>query len=159
MTATDHASYETATLGTSTLKTTELPIQGMTCAACVRRVERALTKVPGVQEAVVNLVTERATVRFDPETANPSVLADAIQAAGYKVRLAGAPSSPVGTVAGATAGGDGLSGEAEEERQLRRDLRTAVLLTVPLLVLAMSHGLIPGSDGELGRAVQLALGP
>jgi P-type Cu+ transporter len=160
--ATDHASHVTTPLGRPTLETTELPIQGMTCAACVRRVERALTKVPGVEEAVVNLVTERATVRFNPEMSSPSVLAEAVQAAGYKVPVAtrrpAAPPFPVGAVAEATATEGALSGEAEdEERQLRRDLRTAVLLTVPLLVLAMSHGLIPGSDGELGRAVQLAL--
>jgi P-type Cu+ transporter len=162
VTATDHASYETATLGRPPLETTELPIQGMTCAACVRRVERALTKVPGVEEAVVNLVTERATVRFDPETASPSILAEAVQAAGYKVpqaiRLPAVSSLPSGAVADPKGRQGGLSGEAEEEeRQLRRDLRTAVLLTVPLLVLAMSHGLITGSDGEIGRAVQLAL--
>ena len=43
-----------------------LPIRGMTCAACVGRVEKALGGVPGVREARVNLATERATVRYDP---------------------------------------------------------------------------------------------
>ena len=51
--------------------TTELtlPIGGMTCASCVRRVERALQKVDGVAEAGVNLATERATVKYDPTLA------------------------------------------------------------------------------------------
>ena len=40
-----------------------LPISGMTCASCVRRVERALKSVPGVGEAMVNLATERAEIR------------------------------------------------------------------------------------------------
>jgi P-type Cu+ transporter len=140
------------------MQNTDFPIQGMTCAACVRRVERALTKVEGVAEAVVNLVTQRATVRFDPGTTNQSALTQAVEAAGYRVPQAmiatTAPSSRGHTIAdGKTAS----SAEAKEEGQLRRDLRTAVLLTAPLLVLAMSHGLIPGSDGELGRAAQLAL--
>src|SRR3546814_383507 len=43
--------------------TTELAIEGMTCASCVGRVERALKNVPGVSEAVVNLATERSTIR------------------------------------------------------------------------------------------------
>lgn len=42
----------------------DLPVQGMTCASCVGRVERALKKLPGVQEAVVNLATEKASIRF-----------------------------------------------------------------------------------------------
>ena len=44
----------------------DLPIEGMTCASCVARVERALKAVPGVEEAHVNLVTGRASVTFDP---------------------------------------------------------------------------------------------
>ena len=46
-----------------------LPIEGMTCASCVRHVERALERVPGVQSVSVNLATERATVAFDPAQA------------------------------------------------------------------------------------------
>ncbi len=42
------------------------PVTGMTCASCVRRVEKALGKVEGIQDASVNLATEQATVRFDP---------------------------------------------------------------------------------------------
>ena len=49
------------------LKLIELPITGMTCASCVRNVERALTKADGVVAATVNLATERASVQFDPE--------------------------------------------------------------------------------------------
>ncbi len=63
-----------------------LPIEGMTCAACVRRVEKALTRVDGVEEAAVNLATERATVRFDPARTDAAGLAHAVEAAGYRVR-------------------------------------------------------------------------
>lgn len=44
-----------------------LPIEGMTCASCVRRVERSLAKVPEVADANVNFATEQAVVRFDPD--------------------------------------------------------------------------------------------
>lgn len=68
-------------------------ISGMTCASCVRRVERALTKVEGVADANVNLATERATVRFDPALVQPEALAAAITKAGYGATPAG--TSPV----------------------------------------------------------------
>lgn len=59
-----------------------LPVEGMTCASCAGRVERALLKVPGVVEAHVNLAAERADVAG---TATPADLAGAIRAAGYAV--------------------------------------------------------------------------
>src|SRR5215213_3598301 len=62
-----------------------LPVDGMTCASCVRRVERALTKVPGVASANVSLATEKATVAFDPAEATVEQLATAVEKAGYRV--------------------------------------------------------------------------
>ena len=60
------------------------PIAGMTCASCVARVEKALAKVPGVREAIVNLATEAATVDTAPEV-NLSALRAAVEKAGYDV--------------------------------------------------------------------------
>ncbi|MDW8253480.1 MAG: heavy metal translocating P-type ATPase [Chloroflexota bacterium] len=62
-----------------------LPIRGMTCAACVRRIEKALSKVEGVEAATVNLATEQATVRFDPQRVGRAELVRAVEAAGYSV--------------------------------------------------------------------------
>jgi Cu+-exporting ATPase len=50
---------------TGAVETTDLDIEGMTCASCVRRVEKALAKVPGVSEARVNFATERAIIHHD----------------------------------------------------------------------------------------------
>ncbi len=61
-----------------------LPIEGMTCASCVARVERALAKVPGVSTASVNLATERAEVQLASPVA-VQTLTDAVQRAGYTV--------------------------------------------------------------------------
>jgi Cu+-exporting ATPase len=60
-----------------------IPVSGMTCAACVRRVERALSKKEGVAGASVNFAAEKATVAYDPEATNPGELVGAIRGAGY----------------------------------------------------------------------------
>ena len=62
-----------------------LPVVGMTCASCVNRIERFLNRADGVAGASVNLATERATVRFDPDVIDRAGIAAAIEAAGYEV--------------------------------------------------------------------------
>src|SRR5918996_2627241 len=64
--------------------TLSIGVDGMTCASCVARVERALKKVPGVDSATVNLATEKATVSFDPSSARIDALLGAIEHAGYE---------------------------------------------------------------------------
>ena len=68
---------------------TTLNIGGMTCAACVYHVERALTGVPGVTRASVNLGVERAAVEFSPAVATMNDLRRAVEEAGYRVEAAG----------------------------------------------------------------------
>jgi Cu+-exporting ATPase len=63
------------------------PVEGMTCASCVNRIERYLRKVDGVVEANVNLATETAAVRFDPGRVDLDVLRSAVEAAGYEARI------------------------------------------------------------------------
>jgi copper chaperone CopZ len=60
--------------------TCTLDIGGMTCASCVRHVEKALSRIDGVRSAEVNLATEAATVSFDPQTAGLSELTAAVAA-------------------------------------------------------------------------------
>lgn len=64
-------------------KTTIL-VGGMTCAACVRRVENALTSVPGVESASVNLATSRAALVYSPRVANQAAFRRAVEDAGYE---------------------------------------------------------------------------
>ena len=74
-------------------ETVTLPVEGMTCASCVGRVERALRAVPGVTEANVNLTTERAQITASNVDRNRLVAA--INAAGYDV-----PAEPVDLIIG-----------------------------------------------------------
>ncbi len=63
------------------------PVKGMHCASCVRVTERALKKVPGVKDAVVNLATEKATVTYDKDACTPKQLAASIAKTGYTLEL------------------------------------------------------------------------
>ena len=73
---------------TTTAPTLDLGIGGMTCASCVGRVERALQKVPGVQEASVNLATESARITYAPSDQMEARLRRAVRDAGYEPRAA-----------------------------------------------------------------------
>jgi Cu+-exporting ATPase len=61
----------------------DLPITGMTCAACARRIERKLSKAQGVSQAGVNFATARATVEYDPNETGVGELMETVKAAGY----------------------------------------------------------------------------
>jgi Cu+-exporting ATPase len=134
----------------------DLTIIGMTCAACVRRIENALHAVPGVKKATVNLATQRASVLYEPDRATLPDLARAITKAGYQVPdrdTTASPARPDGSNRAAVL----ELAEQQEQRAIRRDFLVAVILTVPLLIIAMSHGAIPGTDGAFGAWLQLAL--
>lgn len=66
----------------------DLPVTGMTCAACVRNVERALKRADGVEDAIVNLATERAHVVFNPDEVSIGAIIEKVQGAGYGVATA-----------------------------------------------------------------------
>ncbi|MEX1216939.1 MAG: heavy metal translocating P-type ATPase [Acidimicrobiales bacterium] len=63
----------------------DLPIEGMTCAACATRIGKGLGKIEGVTQADVNLAAARATVHFDPAITNRTVFAEKIESLGYRV--------------------------------------------------------------------------
>ncbi|MFP4890841.1 heavy metal translocating P-type ATPase [Paraburkholderia sp. EG304] len=82
----------------SLTRVVELDIGGMTCASCASRVEKALTKLPGVARASVNLATERARVESDATLA-PQQLADAVRKAGYEATPVANPDVAEQTIA------------------------------------------------------------
>lgn len=74
--------YEVAEKSANTDVT--IPIGGMTCAACARRVEKAIGKLDGVEQSSVNFATEKATVAYDPQKVRLSAIKSAIEKAGYQ---------------------------------------------------------------------------
>src|SRR5713226_9176303 len=76
-----------------------LALEGMTCASCAIRIEKGLKKIPGVQDASVNLATEQATVTYDPAQTGLEQMVQKVDAVGYKaipfVLPASRPVTPV----------------------------------------------------------------
>jgi Cu+-exporting ATPase len=114
-------------------KTIELDIEGMTCASCVGRVEKALKAVSGVSDASVNLATERATVRVAGNAVSAAKLAEAISQAGYKAN----------EIVADKAKGDDPDRREAELRGLKISLATAVALTLPVFILEMGSHMVP----------------
>ncbi|WP_381559246.1 heavy metal translocating P-type ATPase [Streptomyces eurythermus] len=114
---------------TPDLAQVELTIGGMTCASCAARIEKKLNRMEGV-EATVNYATEKAKITYSPVLQVADLIAT-VEAVGYTAAPP-APAVPEGAEAGETGGrGD------DELRSLRERLITAVVLAVPVIVLAM----------------------
>ncbi|RSM90767.1 Cu(2+)-exporting ATPase [Kibdelosporangium aridum] len=116
----------------------ELAISGMTCASCANRIERKLNKLDGVT-ATVNYATEKAKVTF-PAEVDPTVLVQTVEAAGYSATLP-QPEKPEETE------------EDDPLRSLRQRLIGAVVLSVPVIALAM----IPALQFTYWQWISLAL--
>jgi Cu+-exporting ATPase len=108
-----------------------LALEGMTCAACARRIERGLQKVEGVESAAVNLATERGMVTYDPQKADVAALIAAVEKAGYSAReLLPEPLSAFN----ARVDEDAVRRRKEARRKLAI-LLLGVALTIPLMVM------------------------
>ena len=116
-------------------ETLTLPVEGMTCASCVARVEKTLKKVDGVEIANVNLATEAVALSYDPTKTSLDVLAKAVESAGYKLAV---PEK-------ASKSSDGqVQGQASEEshqeksyRQLKREFFFSLAFAIPIMLINM----------------------
>ncbi len=132
----------------TTLTTVEctLDIGGMTCASCVQRVEKALTKVEGVTSARVNLATEVATVSYDPSTLQLDELTEAVSAAGYSGTVRPQAGEPDAALSGSTFGPPppGEDQEARREAELAGLKRKwQVALATGLAMMALMYVPLP----------------
>jgi Cu+-exporting ATPase len=110
----------------------DLPVLGMSCAACVSHVEKALNDMPGVRSATVNLATQRATIVFDPAVTEMEALAASVKNAGYTLVLPASGEEP----------DPELLARREETTLARRRFLVAAACSIPVLLLGMSHGLL-----------------
>jgi P-type Cu+ transporter len=111
----------------ATLERVQIPVTGMTCAACQSFIQRTLAGETGVQDATVNLMLHNATVTFDPQVISPSGLVETIRRTGYGAELPIAGESIL------------EAQERNDEEQLReyRALRLKALVSVLAGVVAM----------------------
>jgi Cu+-exporting ATPase len=122
-------------------RTVDLNVEGMTCASCVGRVERALKGVPGVLDASVNLATERAQVRM-LEGADLAALPAAVAKAGYVA-------TPLQNEASLDLADREREARAAEIRSLRMSVLVASLATAPLFMVEMARHFFPGAHHAL----------
>jgi Cu+-exporting ATPase len=110
----------------------QLIIDGMSCASCAGRVEEALTALPGVLSARVNLATNMAEVTALNGPTDPRVLADTVTQIGYPTQIAQADSKD-----------SAAARQARESSALRRDLGIAAALTLPVFLGVMGGHIYP----------------
>jgi len=128
----------------------QLSIDGMTCAACVRRVENVLKKVPGVINAQVNLAARRASVDVDDaslDVALTDYLVAAVKKAGYDSELQD-NATPVQSQ---------LEKSQAEISVLSRQVWIAALLTLPVFIMEMGSHMIPGFHHILNAAIPVTV--
>jgi Cu+-exporting ATPase len=144
----------------------DLPVSGMTCASCANTVERALGKAPGVASAAVNFATRKATVKYDPAATGPERLVEVVRDVGYDAQLpapratdhhdphAHGPSVTAGETEDHSAH---MHVNAREQRTLLQKLIVGGILSLPVLVIAMSHGGIDAFNQPWINWLQLVL--
>ncbi len=134
----------------------------MGCGACAARIESRVGKRQGVVRASVNFATKVASVWYDPASIEASGIVREIEGLGFSAALQQVRS---GATNSGDAGGDDLAStlrasdaaHAREQRVLQRQLIVGGVLTLPLLVIAMSHGSIPWLAGPSMHWVQMVL--
>src|SRR2546422_452838 len=124
------------TASTAKPATLTIPIEGMSCASCVAKIEHGLSAVPGGSRAAVNLATEQATVEYQPGVTDPAAIQETIRSLGYTPVLPAAPAAQAI-----------VSPESREARKqaayraLKRRFWVAAALSVPVMLLGMTEHL------------------
>ncbi len=145
----------TDTTGAPPAAEIQLPIEGMTCASCVNRIERFLRKTPGVEAATVNLATEMATIHYLPTAAGRADLVSAVEAAGYDVRAAqpADPAAPPMSVL------EELSADDIDRRREERVLLRQAVASIAVAVAIMVAMFVPQTSIRMETINWLALVP
>jgi Cu+-exporting ATPase len=128
-----------------------IPVSGMNCAACSGRVQRALERAPGVRSASVNLMTNRATVVYDPAATAPERLVETIRGTGYGAELPSPDASPDEAL-------DAQDAAHEEAgRDLRRKLAVSAVVAVVSMIVSMPLADLEGHGGAADPLMALMM--
>lgn len=112
------------------LNVVSLPVEGMTCASCVARVEKTLSKIDGITNVSVNLATKKATFEFDEQTVSQDDITNAIEDAGYKIDFSSLHKK-------GKSAQQLMPIESDYDKELRTDFIIALILTIPIFLLSM----------------------
>jgi len=136
----------------SDLKDVTIPVGGMHCASCASNVERAICALGGVSSAFVNIATEKAAVKYDPEVVRLSEIKSAISDAGYMpLAIEDGPGAPAD---------EHKAAQESALRSLRSRLAVAAAFAIPLLYVAMGSMLgfpLPSAIEPMTRPLAYAL--
>ncbi|MCH7516669.1 MAG: cation-translocating P-type ATPase, partial [Bacteroidetes bacterium] len=136
-----------------------VPVEGMTCASCVTRIEKSIAKVEGVSDVVVNLATGKATFNIDKSQVKLDKIKKLVEDAGYKIAL---PKDNSTTMEDDDAQ---LTSESDNAKNVKRDFLLALILTIPIFILSMSQliegfrGTIPFTDSQLNKILLILTTP
>ena len=143
---------------TGNIKALTLPVEGMTCASCVARVEKTLKKVDGVGIVNVNLATEKVNLEFDESKTDLSTLAKIVNEAGYRLDISKSSNDEKTDV-------NDIPENLEEKESyisLKREFIFSAVLTIPIMLISMLsmtswfHQMVPLSMEYVNRVLFLA---
>lgn len=144
------------------IKKISLPIEGMTCASCVTRVEKALVNAPGVKGVSVNLATEKALVEVNPEEFDLKTAKKIVEDAGYNIIL-----PEIEDLIQNSSGKkiSESSSSSSYEAEIKKDFLISLLFTLPVFIISMGimwqdfRDIIPLNDEQINKLLLILTTP
>jgi Cu+-exporting ATPase len=137
------------------------PVEGMTCASCVARVEKTLTKTEGVSNVSVNFATEKASFDIDTSSTDIKEIIKVIEDSGYKIDLSQTEAGKSDIEADSKIS----ENQTEQEKELKNNFLLAAILSIPILILNMGtmwdgfYKIIPLSIDEINKILLVLTTP
>jgi len=136
------------------------PVEGMTCASCVARVEKTIAKIEGIKNVTVNLANEKASFEIDTDFATLSQVEQSVEDAGYKIDFSSIDNKSDSKVHQIKS-----DSKTEYEKELQKDFLFALILSIPILLLNMGmmwdnfHNIIPLSTAVINKILLVLTTP
>lgn len=107
------------------------PVEGMTCASCVARVEKSIRQAEGVKNVSVNLATEKAMIEFETDKINLNKISELVESAGYKIDFSLLEQKAIGNVS------KSFDSFSTASKKLKNDFILALCLSIPIVIINM----------------------